>query len=355
MKDELPPRDRPVGLDGDDHEYPSEPAGNGLWQAMARSVVANLETVRSQTTRALSTSALSRSIAKHPQAFRLTAVGVGIAGVLFLLVSLLAPKTGQPQQIAPDTHRFFVSARPVLVFAHSIGSVHVVSGPDGQVTIKEIDNGIVDAITTHYDQGADTITVTVDIQDGLMQDTWVDFEVSVPRNRGFSVAVPAGTLDATGLGGKIALSGTTGSIWATDLTGDISLTTRGGSINLTNVTGQVNATTQNGTITTTATELDGRSTLRADGGTINFHGMLSPTSAALFENTNGAVGVTLPQNAAFSLSATAASGSINSDFTHLAISTRNGRTEARGAVGSGRRAQLTIRTGAGSIGIHQGS
>jgi DUF4097 and DUF4098 domain-containing protein YvlB len=241
------------------------------------------------------------------------------------------------------------------VFAHSIGSVHIVSGPDDQVTVKEVDNGIVDAITSHYDQRADTITVTVDIQDGLMQDTWVDFNVAVPRNSGFAVDVPTGTLDATGLSGNIALSGTTGSIWATDLSGNVTLKTQGGSINLTKVTGQVNATTQNGTITTTATKLDGHSALRADGGTINFHGSLSPTGAALFENTNGAVGVTLPHAAAFALTATTAGGSINSDVTHLSISQRNGRTEARGASGAGQRAQLTIRTGNGSIGIYQGN
>jgi hypothetical protein len=350
MRGEPPPRDQPVGLEGDDHESPSKPARNEQWRAIAQSAIAKLQTLRSQTT-----SAISRRIAQHPRAFRLAAVGAGIAGVLFLLVSLFAPKTAVPPQVAPDTRRFFVSTRPVLVFAHTIGSVHVVSGSDDQVTIKEIDNGIVDAITAHYDQRADTVTVTVDIQDGLMQDTWVDFEVAVPRSSGFSVAVPAGTLDATGLDGKIALSGTTGSIWATDLTGDISLTTQGGSINLTNVRGQVNATTENGTITTTATKLDGHSTLRANGGTINFHGSLSPTSAALFENTNGAVGVTLPQDAAFSLSATATGGSINCNFTHLSVSQRNGRTEAHGGVGAGRRAQLTVRTGAGSIGINKGS
>ncbi len=351
MKGELPPpRDRPVELGGHDQENTNWPAGKAAWDARVRSALTTLGSLRTKTA-----TTVSRRIAQLPWSFRLAAAGAGIVGVLLLLVALLSPSTPQPQQLAPDTRRFFVVTRPTLVFAHSIGSVHIVSGPDGQVTVKEIDNGIVDAITSHYDQRANTITVTADVQDGLMQDTWVDFDVAVPRNSGFAVDVPTGTLDATGLSGNIALSGTTGSIWATDLRGDVTLSTRGGSINLTNVTGQVNADTQNGTITTTATELDGHSTLRADGGTINFHGSLSPTGAALFENTNGAVGVTLPHTAAFALSATTAGGSINSDFTHLSIAQRNGQTEAHGGSGAGRRAQLTIHTGNGSIGIYQGS
>lgn len=354
MNGDLPPRDPPAHVRGDDHEPMSRPAGTAQWRALVRSGVASLQRLGEKTASAISASAIGGHMALHPRAYRAAAAAGCIAGVLFLLVTLLSPATPEPQQVAPDTRRFFVATRPVLVFAHSIGSVHIVSGPDGQVTVKEIDNGIVDAITAHYEQRGDTIAVTVDIQDGLMQDTWADFDVAVPRSSGFAVAVPEGTLDATGLGGKIALSGTNGSIWATALSGDVSVKTQGGSINLTNVKGQVSATTQNGTITTTATELDGRSKLRADGGTINFHGSLSPTGAALFENTNGAIGLTLPHTAAFSLNATTAGGSINSDFTHLAISRRNGRTEAHGGSGTGRRAQLTIHTGNGSIGLYQG-
>ncbi len=247
-----------------------------------------------------------------------------------------------------------MSSAPVLVFEHSIGSVHLLPGPDGQVSVKETDNGQTDAITVHYAQQGDTISVTVDIENGLMQDTWVDFDVSVPAHAGLTATMPIGTITATGLGGRIALSGTNGAIWATDLTGSISLKTQSGSINLTHVTGQVSAATQNGTITTTATQLEGHSTIRAESGTINFHGMLSPQGQYLFQNTNGAVGVTLPSHSALALSATTSSGSINTDFPGVTITHQSGRTEAHGAIGAVPRAPLTIQTAGGSIGVFQG-
>jgi hypothetical protein len=298
---------------------------------------------------------VARAVGQHPRGWRAVAIAMAIAGVLAILVGLQGGQTQGPQVIAPDTHRFFVSGPPVLVFERQIGSVHILPGLDGQVTIKENQNGITDAITMHYSQQADTITVAVDIQEGLFQDTWVDFDVSVPQKAGFTATVATGTLDATGLGGHIVLSGTNGSIWATNLTGVISLKTQSGSINLTNVTAQVNAATQNGTITTTATELDGHSTVQAESGTINFHGTVGRSGQALFQNTNGAVNLTLPPKSAFALEAVSANGSINTDFVGLAIIHRNGQTEAYGAVGSGAKPPLTIHTAGGSIGIFQGT
>jgi hypothetical protein len=297
---------------------------------------------------------VGRWMGQHPRAWRILAVGAAGAGVIAILIALQAPSARGPEQTAPDTKRFYVSSAPVLVFDHSIGSVHLLAGPDGQVSIKETDNGQTDAITVHYAQHGDTISVTVDIENGLMQDTWVDFDVSVPAHAGLTATMPTGTITATGLGGRIALSGTNGAIWATDLTGSISLTTQSGSINLTHVTGQVNATTQNGTITTTATQLEGHSTVRAEGGTINFHGTLNPHGQYLFQNTNGAVGVTLPPHSAVALSATTSSGSINTDFPGVSVTHPGSRSEAHATIGAAPRAPLTIQTAGGSIGVFQG-
>ncbi len=298
---------------------------------------------------------VGRWMARYPRGWRALAAGVAVAVVLAILVALQAPSARGPEQTAPDTKRFAVSSAPVLVFDHSIGSVHLLPGPDGQVSIKETDNGQTDAITVNYAQRGDTISVTVDIQNGLMQDTWVDFDVSVPAHAGLSATVPTGTtITATGLGGRIALSGSNGAIWATDLTGSISLITQSGSINLTHVTGQVSAATQNGTITTTTTQLEGHSTMQAESGTINFHGMLSPHGQYLFQNTNGAVGMTLPPHSAVALSATTSSGSINTDFPGVTITHQSGRTEAHGAIGAAPRASLTIQTAGGSISLYQG-
>lgn len=291
---------------------------------------------------------------RHVTAGRALAVGIIVAGILTVFFASRSPSPNTPQQIAPDTRRFFVTKQPTLVFNHSIGTVQVMPGPDGQVSIKESKNGETDAVTTHYAQSGDVITVTTDISSGLMEDTWVDFQVSVPAHTGVGMKMATGTLYASNLSGPITLSDTNGSIWATKLAGTIRLKTQSGSINLTNVAGQVNAATQNGTITTTATHLSGHSSVQAESGTINFHGSLSQAGSYLFQNSNGAVGLTLPPNSAFALRARTATGSINTDFPGVSIAHESSRMEARGAVGGAPRAPLTIQTLGGSIGLFRG-
>jgi hypothetical protein len=298
-------------------------------------------------------SSLSR-LAAHPQLTRRRlVVAVVVVGVLAFLFGMRSPSPS-PSPTAPDTHLFSVTERPMLIFKHFIANVNITPGPDGQVSIQEIKNGATDAIAIHYAQQGNTITVTVDIPGGLMEDTWVDFAVKVPARAGLTTTVATGTLEATDLGGPIMLNNTNGAIWATNLTGSIGLKTQSGSINLTKVSGQVAVATQNGTVTTTATRLDGRSSIRAKSGTINFHGSLSPTGTYQFQNSNGAVGITLPPSSTFTLVARSIGGSINSDFQGVTVSQANGRTEARGAIGAAARAHLIIETTGGSIDLHRG-
>ena len=78
---------------------------------------------------------------------------------------------------------------PTLIFAHNIGNVHIHSGADGQVSIREDRNGFPDAIHISYTQAGGTIHITSDIDNDLTSDTWVDFDVGVPRLMGFSAAL----------------------------------------------------------------------------------------------------------------------------------------------------------------------
>jgi hypothetical protein len=294
-------------------------------------------------------------VTQRPIAWRVLMLGAVVVAVIALIIWSRASSTESPLQAAPDTRVFFVSNQPELVFEHFVGNVHVVPGPDGQVSIKEKKNGETDAIQTRYSQHGDTITVTADIPGGLMLDTWVDYDVTVPRHAGLAATVATGTLEAADLSGPIALSNTNGSIWATNLDGSVSLKTQSGSINLTHVTGQVTAATQNGTITTTATRLGGHSRLQADNGTINFHGMLSPDGSYLFQNRDGAVGLTLPADSTFAVKAATTSGSIDTDFRGVSISHQDGRTEAKGMIGRPPQARLTIQTAGGSIHLFRGA
>jgi hypothetical protein len=285
-----------------------------------------------------------------------------LAGALLvgLLVALFAGRSAPPdgpRRIAPDTMSFPVASQPALVFAHSIGEVHLTAGTAGQVLIKEKKNGFPDAIQIRYQQSGDKITVTSDIESGLMEDTWVDFDVSIPSQAGTSVTLQnGGTLAADGLSGQIALSNTNGSIWATNLNGAMTLKTESGSINVKHASGQMMLSTQNGTITTSDVRARGRSTVQAESGTINFHGALDPRGRYLFENGNGAVGVTLARGAAFRVDARTTSGAINLDYPGITMQQRGSGgsgNEARGSVGKPPLAELTLQTSSGPITVAQ--
>ena len=259
-----------------------------------------------------------------------------------------------PLQVGPDTRIFFINGPAHLTFSNAIGSVHITPGSDGQVRIQEERNGFTDAISVHYVQSGNSISITATIPTGLYQDTWVDFNVSVPEDADLTTNVPTGTLTVDGLSGHIALSDPGGAIWASGLGGSISLATQSGSINAEHVNGQLSATTTNGTITTTDTHLRGHCMMQAQSGTINFHGSLDRNGRFVFQNTNGAVGLTVPPSSAFSLDAHTQSGGIHAAFAAITQTRSHAGTLARGEVGASPRPQLMIETTSGSINISQG-
>jgi DUF4097 and DUF4098 domain-containing protein YvlB len=269
--------------------------------------------------------------------------------LLLIVVLIIVTRSSGPSHPAPGTTVFPVGQRVVLRFVHSAGSVRLRPGTGGQVSITEHRNGFTDAIHTRYRQQGDVITVTVSIENGLPTATWVDFVVAVPQQATAEVAVAAGTLTAKGLTGNFALKDTNGSIWAAHLSGAVALQTASGSINTSKVSAQVSAVTDNGTITTTSTRLRGHSLMRAQNGTINFHGSLEPGCRALFSNVNGAIGVTLPRDSSVLVDARTPGGSINSQFSALRVVNHSDGRVATGRIGPDPSAHLRIRTKGGSI------
>jgi hypothetical protein len=286
------------------------------------------------------------------QPHRLILVGASVAAVIALIIGTTS--TG-PSHPAPGTTVFQVGDRVALRFVHSTGSVQLSPGPGGQVSVTEHRNGITNAIHTHYQQQGDAITVTVSVENGLFTATWVDFTVAVPQDISTTVATAAGTLKATGLTGSFVLNDTNGSIWATHVNGAIAMRTASGSINTSQVSGQVSASTDNGTITTISTRLAGHSLMQAQNGTINFHGSLNPGCQAAFENTNGAIGVTLPNVASVLVDARTRFGSINSQFSSVRVVSSSKGQVAVGRIGRDAPAHLRLETAHGSINLNRKS
>jgi hypothetical protein len=303
-----------------------------------------------------SSSALAKMVqARVPPNWRRPRRLVLVGAVLAVIVLFVVTRPTLQRHPAPGTTVFPVGHVVVLRFVNSTGSVHLRAGTDGQVSITENRSGITDAIHTRYQQQGEVISVTVSEANGLPVATWVDFVVAVPRQVSATVAVTAGTLKATGLAGDLVLRDTNGSIWATRTGGGIVMHTVSGSINTSRVSGQVRASTNNGTITSISTRLRGHSIVRAQNGTINFHGSLAPGSHASFRNTNGAIGVTLPRDSPVVVDARTRSGSINSEFSSVHVDAASHGRIADGRVGRGAPARLSIQTVGGSIELNHGT
>jgi hypothetical protein len=282
-------------------------------------------------------------------------VGALLLVAIALIFATRPAPTTAPRHPPPGTTVFQVGNRVVLRFVHSTGSVHVRAGPTGQVSITENRNGITEAIHTSYRQRGEVITVTVSVENGLDLDTWVDFAVAVPKDTSANVAVAAGTLQAAGVTGNFALHDTGGSISATNVSGAIALQTTSGSISTSQVHGQVSAITDNGTITAISTRLRGHSLVQAQSGTINFHGSLDPGCHAVFRNTNGATGVTLPGGSPVLVDARTPRGSISSGFPSVHVASDKDGRVADGHIGRGAPARLSIQTTNGSIDLNRGT
>ena len=317
-------------------------------------ISAAIETMRSK----VSSGSIAALAAHIPRAWRrpgrLIFAGAVLLIIVLIVVTRPAPATA-PRHPA-GTRVFQISGnRVVLRFVHSTGSVHVSAGPAGQVSIKENRNGLTQAINTSYRQSGDAVTVTVSIENGLPMATWVDFDVAVPRNTSATVAVAAGTLRAANVAGNFVLQDTNGSIWASNVAGAVALQTTSGSINTSQVNGQVSAITANGTITAVSTRLGGHSLMQAQSGTISFHGSLDQGCQAIFRNTNGAIGITLPRSTSVLVDARTPDGSINSAFSSVHVASDAKGRVASGRVGRDAPARLSIQTKSGSIDLNHGT
>jgi Putative adhesin len=325
---------------------------------MSRRILAGISAAIATMRRKASSDSLAALAAHIPRAWRrprrLIFAGAVLLVIVLIVVTRPAPTT--VRRLPAGTRVFQISGnRVVLRFVHSTGSVHVSSGPAGQVSIKENRNGLIQAIHTSYRQSGDAVTVTVSVENGLPTATWVDFDVAVPRNTTAKVAVAAGTLRAVGVAGNFVLQDTNGSIWASNVTGAVALLTTSGSINTSQVNGQVSAITANGTITAISTRLGGHSLVQAQSGTISFHGSLDSGCHAVFRNTNGAIGITLPRSASVLVDARTPDGSINSEFASVHVASEAKDRVASGRIGRDAPARLSVQTKSGSIDLNHGT
>lgn len=131
---------------------------------------------------------------------------------------------------------------------------------------------------------------------------------------------------------------------------DLNLVTKAGTITVTDVHGQLISTSNAGTITVRHSLLTGDSHLSTEAGSIHFEGVIEPHGSYWFTTIVGTVHVTLLNNPAFHVDASATLGTITTNLPGV-VATRSTvvGSEAHGDVGIQPDALLVLKSTIGAI------
>ncbi len=228
--------------------------------------------------------------------------------------------------VTDSPRHFAVSATPTVVINNDIGSIHVQSGTASDVTIQATRHagfgGNVNDVQVGYAQSSATNTITVNVNrtsnTAFFNSPSADFQVTVPTNATLELKTNTGSLDVTGVSGRMMMQSNTGSVEVRDGT------------------------------------LSAGSLLHSDTGSITFNGSIGQTGSYQFTTNTGSINVTLPASSSFHLDATTNTGSITSDFPGVSVEHQNFTgAVAHSDVGTNPQATVTMSTNTGSINLHQ--
>ncbi len=263
-----------------------------------------------------------------------------------------------PDTVGPVTRSFQVGDHPLVVINGHSSNVDIHTGNAGSVTItaKRHGSGLgpnpndtkILYNQSQDSQGRDHLTIG---SDPALRD--IDYDVTVPASAqvqvtvdsgsvaangtsGVSIDTGSGSLDVENVQGPVNIHTDSGDITARNLKGPMTMDVSSGSIRVDGVNGQLKATTSSGDVVVRAATLSGQSALKTNSGSVRFAGALDPKGSYQLATNSGDIDLTLPANAAFQLSATTGSGSINNAF-------------GNNIVGTAPRAQITATIGSGSV------
>jgi hypothetical protein len=234
--------------------------------------------------------------------------------------------SGFGSNTATEAHTYSVTGTPTLVINDDIGTINVHSGSGSSNIIVQATkhtNGIwgkpSDAQVS-YQQSGSTITINATVHSGIsfFSGERVDLDITAPSSDVLQLQTQTGTIDVTGISGRMSLM------------------------------------TSTGTITANQDMLAPSSTLTTNTGSVTFNGSIDTSGGTYqFQTNTGSVDVTLPSDSSFHLNASSSTGSINSDFP-VNVQHSGASSTANGDVGSSPQATVTLHTDTGSISLHKG-
>ncbi len=287
---------------------------------------------------------------------------IGFVMVVVILGGLATFALVSTHTITLASKSFTVGDQPALVLNDHSADVHIVSGPNHQITVEgteRLSTWSANQIPLHYQQSGDTITVTIDdtnhnIGLGLFYQH-LQIDVTVPGQTNLTVTSDSGDITSDGVTGQMSLHTDSGNITTNGGSGQITLNADSGDIHASNINGQMTLTTSSGSITATNASASGASLFQSDSGDIHFGGSLADTGTDHFKASSGSITLTLPNDAAFQVQASTDSGDIHSEFAGVNVLHGDGSgATAVGRTGNGSSfAQVTIQTDSGDISLHR--
>ena len=265
--------------------------------------------------------------------------GAAIAGAMLLGLTILLLVVGTALLIAAgvyfvlstvrvETRHFSVSGHPRIVVNNEIGTIHVNAGSEANtVTVQTkqhsrrfLKRGKTSWVS--YEQSEDNNEISAEVErlfePGINLPQAIDFNLKVPSNADLELSTSAGDIWVTGIRGQLSLKSATGSMYIR----------RG--------------------------QLTGNSVLKSSLGSINFHGAIDPFGAYQFETETGSVNVTLPDDTAFELDASAHVGSVTTVVPGMKMVYRT-NNEVHGDAGLPPRASMRLRSSIGSVSVYEES
>lgn len=241
-----------------------------------------------------------------------------VGGAVGLLFSGLGIAT------TTETHTYAANGTPTLDINDDVGTIRVHSGSGNSVIVQATKHtnsvwGNPNDVQVNIQPNGNTITVNASVHSGtgFFSLERVDLDITAPSSDVLQLDTHTGTIEVTGISGRMSLMTNTGSITADD---DM---------------------------------LAPSSTLHTDTGSVTFTGSIDTSSGSyLFETNTGSVDVTLPADSSFHLNASSSTGSINNDFS-VNVQLSGASASANGDVGSSPQATVSLHTDTGSINLHK--
>jgi Putative adhesin len=270
-----------------------------------------------------------------------------------------------------------VSAAPKLILTLPDGSVHLASGPDGQMSVvmhQQVLAGENNPIPAQFVESPDGNTLTITVKQNFtvglnVYSTGTNFDIVAPQNTVMVIHTGSGNITANGFdtsmtlqtsngdistnGGsvEVALTSSNGNVTARNASGQVTLASTSGDVTAINDTGTLALSTSSGNVTATNAAATGDSSFETANGNVSYSGTLAPNTNDEFHTSNGDVALTLPTDAAFQIRASTSDGSIDSAFASVIP---EGGPLGTGAVaiglsGNSPYADISIQDGVGNI------